>query len=120
MVGGDGAGKSTAVDELHDWLSKDFAVIKRAPRQAAELDDIVGRQACLEAERSRADEGTVGLRRLARRVRREVDEPASFREVVRQVTIARDRYLLYRRARRFATGRRDRRQRSLPAFARSS
>jgi len=28
VVGGDGAGKSTAIDELYSWLSKDFDTIR--------------------------------------------------------------------------------------------
>jgi thymidylate kinase len=97
LVGADGAGKSTCVDGLASWLSKDFAVAKlhlgRPPRSALTLliDPLVKFVLGLAALRRRvSNRGAVGPRTGSRA------------RDVHTVTTARDRYLTYRRACRLA------------------
>lgn len=103
VVGGDGAGKSTAVDELHRWLSKDFAttsvhlgkppstltssVVRRVWRSVR----VFFRGPSVSGASLAASDGSSMSRRASARL-------------LGQVTVARDRYLVYRRARRFASG----------------
>ena len=90
LVGGDGAGKSTAATELSDWLGTDFAATRghlgNPPRSLFTL--AVG--GLLKAEQQ--------LNRMLRRVAR----PASQLELLRYLCTARDCYLLHERLRRFA------------------
>jgi thymidylate kinase len=91
LVGGDGAGKSTAATELSDWLGTDFATARghlgNPPRSLFTL--AVG--GLLKAEQQ--------LHRMLRRVGR----PASYLELLRYLCTARDCYLLHQRLRRFTT-----------------
>jgi hypothetical protein len=91
LVGGDGAGKSTAARALATWLSYDFPTMRahlgRPPRSLLTL--CVG--GALKIERS--------LYRLLDR-----PEPlGSTIELLRHVCTARDRFRLYRKVCRFAT-----------------
>ncbi|MEE8450604.1 MAG: hypothetical protein V3R99_01785 [Thermoguttaceae bacterium] len=83
LVGGDGAGKSTAVAGLHGWLSKHFDVRKvhmgKPPR-------------------SRTTVLVRGLLKLGRTVRLH----GGVASLLQDVCTARDRYLAYARARRYA------------------
>jgi thymidylate kinase len=102
LVGGDGAGKSTAVDELHAWLSKDFDTIKvHMGKPPWSWTTIVVR-------------GTLKLGRwlgiFPRRkssVRAVTDANSllfpGYPWLLRRVCTARDRYRTYVKARRFAT-----------------
>jgi thymidylate kinase len=107
IVGGDGAGKSTAVDDLTEWLAKDFltasvhlgkpprsllsvvvkgmmvvaASVKRSPTPSGRA---------LRAAMAGSDGGSMTPRTSAR--------------FVWEVLTARDRYRTYRRARRSASG----------------
>lgn len=88
LVGGDGAGKSTALGDLHDWLRKDLDVrryhLGRPPRS---LTTHVVR-AVLKSARSVASRNAFG-------------DPVVSR-MVWSVCAARDRYRAYAKARRFA------------------
>ncbi|HYE16010.1 MAG TPA: hypothetical protein VD968_16330, partial [Pyrinomonadaceae bacterium] len=91
LVGGDGAGKTTAVEGLHGWLSKKFVARKfhmgKPPRSPLTLAVIVA---------LRVRDGLPGMKP------REGDFPGYLR-LLRWVLAARDRRRLYMRARRFAT-----------------
>lgn len=102
IVGGDGAGKSTVVQELHRWLAKNFAVCKihlgKPPRSwlTFTVDQLlkVGRQS-----------GAVGNREknIAAIVNVESAWPLRCLLALRFLCIARDRYQSYAKAQRFAT-----------------
>ena len=100
LVGGDGAGKTTSLKELHGWLSKKFVVrrfhVGRPPRSPLTLAVICG----------------LRLRRLLVG-KKETDAAANgagaasfpgYLQLLRWVCAARDRRRLYVRARRFASG----------------
>ena len=102
LVGGDGAGKSTAVDELYTWLSKDFDTIKvhlgKPPRSWVTLvvKGALKMGGWLGAFRktkvtvpSGADHRFPGL--------------TGYLQLMWRVARARDRYRAYVKARRFAT-----------------
>jgi thymidylate kinase len=101
LVGGDGAGKSTAVDELYIWLSQNFRVIKThlgkptpswttmAVRGVLKLGRLLGLFPTVESSpRYTADTKLSGF--------------PGYPLLLREVCTARDRYLTYVRARRFA------------------
>jgi thymidylate kinase len=91
VVGGDGAGKSTVVEGLSNWLSKNFAVTKvhlGKPRRSLTT-------VAVEAV------ATPSLAALALAGRRA--PPSSRVRMVVTVARARDRYIAYRNARRIAT-----------------
>jgi thymidylate kinase len=103
LIGGDGAGKSTAVDELHGWLSTSFNTMKfhlgKPPRSLMTLTVAVARRG-----------GLLLLSRLfnkTRKISAVADRNApifpGYLLLLRSVCIARDRYRLYVKARRFAT-----------------
>ena len=103
VVGGDGAGKSTAVDELHGWLSKDFATTSvHLGQPQSSLTSSVVRRVWRRGVRGLMKEPSVSGASLAASDGRSMSRRASAR-LIQQVTVARDRYLMYRRARRFAT-----------------
>lgn len=103
VVGGDGAGKSTAVDEVYRWLSNDLDVVKihlgKPPRST--MSSVVhgawrggirgvGRRSASAHEPTPLPDGDrIGMRALVK--------------LVRKVMTSRDRYLSYVRARRFAS-----------------
>lgn len=96
LVGADGAGKSTCVDGLYSWLSKDFAVKKLHLGRPPHSGVTVIVRALVKL--------TLGLAVLGRRssTRRRSPE-ARWRSRARAlagVATARDRYLTYRSARR--------------------
>ncbi len=102
LVGGDGAGKSTAVDELYGWLAKNFDVIKvhmGKPPQSGYTFAVRG-----------VSKLTKGLGQLLGRnwsvqVGANVAAPSLLKYLwlIRRVSIARDRCRVYVKARRFAT-----------------
>jgi thymidylate kinase len=103
VVGGDGAGKSTVVDELHGWLSRDFATTSvHLGKPRTSLTSSVVRRVWRRGVRGLMKEPSVSGASLAASDGRSMSRRASAR-LIQQVTVARDRYLMYRRARRFAT-----------------
>lgn len=102
IVGGDGAGKTTAVDELFSWLSKDFDTIKvHLGKPPWSLTTIIVR-GILKIGRS------LGLYPYTRSsIRYTLDTNSlvfpGYPWLLREVCTARDRYLTYVKARRFAT-----------------
>lgn len=99
IVGGDGSGKSTAVAELVRWLGTEFDVRHihlGKPRWSATTFVV---RATLKAARTTSGRAIPLSRRPGRG--RLVSEP-SLRKMAWLVCTARDRYLTYRRARRFA------------------
>jgi thymidylate kinase len=87
FVGGDGSGKSTAVDHTQRWLSPPFDTVAlhlgRPPRSAPTL--VVGL-----------------LRRIAGALHLRTAAPTGTLTMLRAVCTARDRYLMYRKARSLA------------------
>jgi thymidylate kinase len=100
IVGGDGAGKSTVVDALYDWLSKHFETTRvhmgkpewstttRTIRGILKIGNVLG----LYPVESSLQE-TLNQQSLV---------SPGYPWLLREVCRARDRYLTYRKARRFA------------------
>jgi thymidylate kinase len=103
VIGGDGAGKSTAVKELHVWLSRHFATTTvHLGKPPASLTSAVVRRVWRRGVRGFVKEPRVSGESLSNSDGRSMSPRASAK-LIRQVTIARDRYLTYRKARRFAS-----------------
>ena len=102
LIGGDGAGKTTAVDELHSWLSTRFSTMKvhlgKPPKSSFTLAVAVTRRLSLLL-----DEMLKGRRTLSPPFYRRGPEFPGYLLLLRSVCIAHDRYRLYVKARRFAT-----------------
>lgn len=102
LVGGDGAGKTTAVEELHSWLSPKFSTMKthlgKPPKSFLTIAVAVTRRLSLLLDRvikgSRISSALFDFR---------TPEFSSYLLLLRSVCIARDRYKLYFKARRFAS-----------------
>ena len=98
LVGGDGAGKSTAVESLYSWLSPRFDVKKfhlgKPPRSLLTLAAITLRRAGLLVRK---------LMTPGRACLPSDSQPAGRLGLLRAFSVARDRYRLYKRLRRFAT-----------------
>ncbi|BAY24261.1 thymidylate kinase [Calothrix sp. NIES-2100] len=104
LVGGDGAGKSTTVDELYAWLSKNFDTTKfhlgKPPRSLT--TNIV--RGGLKITRFFTDIVTPGKSSAPTRVYTHTpSEFPGYSPLIWHVCSARDRYLTYARARRLAT-----------------
>lgn len=103
LVGGDGAGKSTAVEELYAWLSPHFATkrvhLGKPPRSLLTITVAAARRLALVGKR------TLSLVHLHRSQTTPSDSPAfaGYLLLLRSVCVAYDRYRLYVKARRFAT-----------------
>lgn len=103
VVGGDGAGKSTTVDELHRWLSKDLSTtIVHLGQPPSSLTSSVVRRLWRSGVRGLMREPSVPAASIAASDGSSMTSRASA-GLVRHVTIARDRFLTYRRARRYAS-----------------
>lgn len=101
LVGGDGAGKSTAAHDLSRWLSKDFETVQihmgKPPwslttvvvRCALKVGRLLGLWPFLQAP-------------LSTTLQNEPTEWIGYPWLIREVCTARDRYLAYARARRAA------------------
>ena len=101
LIGGDGAGKSTVVNNLHTWLSGEFDVIKvHMGKPQWSLTTIVVRS-ILKIGRS------LGFYPYTRSPNLQMSDPASnvfpgYPWLLREVCTARDRNRTYVKARRFA------------------
>jgi thymidylate kinase len=99
VVGADGAGKSTVVEGLCNWLSKDFAVTKvhlgKPPRSRTTV-------AITAATKLRLALGAVLGRRFSGSQRGTAPSPSKLRMLL-AVATARDRYIAYTKARRIAS-----------------
>jgi thymidylate kinase len=98
LVGGDGAGKSTAVKELHRWLSKDFTVtdvhLGKPPRSiATSLVQRVWKGSVRRGSRGATVAELAGSHATSLSGR-------AYVKLVQHAMIARDRSLTYERARR--------------------
>lgn len=101
VVGGDGSGKSTAVDGLHEWLRPTFRVRKvHMGKPDRSLASVVGTTALRAA---RLPQAVRGGRRPERSDRRAGAGPPGLSRLLNKTFMARDRYLAYRRSRRFAS-----------------
>jgi thymidylate kinase len=101
LVGGDGAGKSTAVNGLYDWLSPNFCTttihLGKPSKSGCTITVAVARRVALLFGK---------LFDLVRPVSTTTGHQIRLRDhllLLRSVCIARDRYRLYKRARRLAT-----------------
>jgi len=99
VVGGDGAGKSAAVDEVYAWLSKSFQVRRvHIGKPSWSLTTVM--------VRGLLKIGTM-LRLYPFSAQNELDPDSAvfpgYPTLIRSVCTARDRYLTYARARRFAS-----------------
>lgn len=101
LVGGDGAGKTTAIDELHSWLSKRFSTIRvhlgKPPKSIFTVLVAVTRRfsllpdMLLNGRRSFDSAPDLGASQFP-----------GYLLLLRSVCIARDRYRLYVKTHRFA------------------
>ena len=101
LVGGDGAGKSTAVTALYEWLSRSFCTTtihlgKPSPSVCTIVVAIARRVALLFGK-------LFDLVRPLSTANRRRFTLHDYLLLLRSVCIARDRYCLYKRARRLAT-----------------
>ena len=94
VVGADGAGKSTAVDALFEWLSRDFDVTKVHLGKPPWSGITFAVRAFLKA---------LAMLRVPRRDDRFSDAPSKARMTLALMT-ARDRYRAFSHAQRFALG----------------
>jgi thymidylate kinase len=98
FVGGDGSGKTTAIDEIFAWLSGSFKTIKvHMGKPTWSLTTILVRGFL-----------KIGTMLHLYPFNSGIDEPYStafpgYPSLIRSVCTARDRYLTYRRARRFSS-----------------
>ena len=102
LVGGDGAGKSTAVDGLYSWLSRDFEAIKVHTGKPPRSRTTSVARGILKIGRS------LGLYSYARPPDGHGSDQNSkvfpgYPWLLREVCTARDRFLAYLKARRFAS-----------------
>jgi thymidylate kinase len=102
IVGGDGAGKSTAIDELYTWLSTYFKTIRVHMGKPAWSRTTLVVRGILKIGRS------LGLYPFMRAPFQHAIEADSivfpgYPWLLREICTARDRYLTYARARRFAS-----------------
>lgn len=102
IVGGDGAGKSTAIDELHAWLSTYFKTIKVHMGKPAWSWTTIGVRGILKIGHSL---GLYPFMRAPFQYAIEADSTVfpGYPWLLRQICTARDRYLTYAKARHFAS-----------------
>jgi thymidylate kinase len=103
VVGGDGSGKSTVVAALRDWLSKDLTTTTaHLGKPTSSLTSTIVRRVWKRGVRGLMRESRVSGAALAASDGRAISPRMSAR-LIQQVTVARDRHLAYRRARRLAS-----------------
>lgn len=102
LVGGDGAGKSTVVDGLHTWLSKEFDTVKVHMGKPPWSWTTIAVRGTLKIGRSL---GMYPYTRAPIRYTFDINSVVfpGYPWLLREVCTARDRYLAYVKARRFAT-----------------
>lgn len=98
VVGGDGAGKSTAIDELYDWLRGPYQIVKVHMGKPSWSWTTIMIRGLLK----------VGTMLRLYPFENDIDTPYSttfpgYPSLIRSVCTAHDRYLTYLRARRFST-----------------
>ena len=102
IVGGDGAGKSTAVQALSHWLAKDWDTMSvhlgKPPKSWFTHIVIQVRRVHFHTHRLLG-----GKKRLQRLSDSGLPTPIGFLRASRYVCLARDRYKIYLKARRFAS-----------------
>jgi len=102
LIGGDGAGKSTAIDELYAWLSKKLDTTRshlgKPPRSLMTVGVAIARRAALLFGKLFGRGHSI-----AARVDGDVPSTLGYLRLLRSVFVARDRYKLYVKARRAAT-----------------
>lgn len=102
IVGGDGAGKTTAVDELYAWLSKDFEAIKMHMGKPPWSLTTIAVRGILKIGRSL---GCYPFMRAP--IQYSLDSNSQifpgYPWLLREICTARDRYLAYIKARRYAS-----------------
>ena len=102
LVGGDGAGKSTAAGNLYTWLSKDFdtARVHMGRPPWSRVTFIVRGALKIAGLLANFRDGQLSLN-----VGTSVDspKPTDYSQLLKYACLARDRYLVYVEARRFAT-----------------
>ena len=100
VVGGDGAGKTTALDALHAWLSKNFEVTRAHMGKPAWSSTTIAIRSILKLGQ------IVGLYSLETSFEETLFQQSKispgFPYLIREVCRARDRYWTYVKARRFA------------------
>lgn len=106
IVGGDGAGKSTAVKDLTSWLGDDFQThsvhLGKPPRSLASAAMKGAMTMAASVKRSPVPSGTE-LRAVVTSTEGGSMTPRTSARMVWELLTARDRYRAYRRARREAT-----------------
>lgn len=97
IMGGDGAGKSTALAEISRWLGDDFDIVRVHLGKPPWSKTTYGVRATLKG-------ATAAMTRVRspNESRSAVDDPDEFRRLAWLACQARDRYLAFRRARRAA------------------
>lgn len=100
VVGGDGAGKSTAIEGLYDWLSKDFEVAKMHIGKPEWSKTTIFIRGILKIGQMIGLYPFIGSLEEVIEIKSLV--PPGYPWLVRAVSTARDRYWCYVRARRFA------------------
>jgi thymidylate kinase len=100
VVGGDGAGKSTALDTLYAWLSKNFEVVQAHMGKPAWSWTTIAIRSILKVGQ------VLGLYPFETSFEETLCQPSKispgFPFLIREVCRARDRYWTYRKAHRFA------------------
>lgn len=97
IVGGDGAGKTTVIEEAHKWLGRKFAVMKLHMGKPARSRTTILGSGFLKI-------GTMlGLYPATADLYAEEAEFPGYPFLIRMVFLAYDRYLTYLKARRFAS-----------------
>ena len=103
VVGGDGSGKSTVVEALRDWLAKDLTTtMAHLGKPTSSLTSRIVKRMWKRGGRGLMRESRVSGATLAASDGRSISPRTSAR-LIQQVTVARDRHLAYRRARRRAS-----------------
>ena len=101
LVGGDGAGKSTAISALQSWLAKDFEVVRLHLGKPAWSMTTIAVRGCLK----------IGVilhlwpfmnAPLSTTIQQEPEAWIGYPWLLREICTARDRSLAYAKARRFA------------------
>ncbi len=102
IVGGDGAGKTTVVNKLYDWLSKDFNTMKVHIGKPRESTITIIVRAILRLGFLIGLYPHLNSNDLYKQHSKSKIFPGKYPWMIREVCKARDRYLTYVKAKRFA------------------